>query len=277
MAPPPSPQHEEGTHDVEAASQRNAAPPNPAREGPQRPLPHHLLIERNLSYVRSSLPALPIDLLRGLLISTEPPNVVVVAAGGEARNDDEINDEYAQRLSASLSPSLDAQQTEAIEELSKALSLALASPCETAQASSPSTPSSSSFSSWSQSQWHIATERLSQRLDLASADCLSRPPRLAHARMMLDIARDEARKLELSLKAERKRALRPPPSPQQSELSEQLRDITSWQARLLLASANIALLQGRASESKRFLTWRTKALSSLHGADHTESKEKGKD
>ncbi|CAO1632131.1 unnamed protein product [Parajaminaea phylloscopi] len=250
----------------------------------QHRLPPRLLVERNLSYVLASQPKLPLQLVRSLLTTSEPPLADAApparATGPRHRGDGSKPSElppsistiedYAQRM-AGTSTRFDIEEDAAILELVRALSLALATPRDT-----PETAVA------------VATERLSLRLDLASALCLCKPPRLAQAKSTLDVAREEARGYEMELKKRNQTRHRQSqrsdhaqgaqdrlsdgaapapitrqgdakldeePSPTRAEYTE----ILVWQATLLLASANVAVLIGKEDEARRLMAWRRKA------------------
>lgn len=244
------------TGQQEEQSGRSLFPPSSSQQRPQYTLPPTVVIQRNLSFVLTTIPQLPLQLVRCLLTSSEPPTAATCTAN-EAPEELEA---YIQRLwSSCTAKELTASESEAILELVRALSLALASPAEDREQGEQ--PSTSSLPD--------AVQRLSHRLDLASALCLCRPPRFTQAQSTLGLGRDEARKLELDLRRRRHPqtsqsgshtlALAEGHAQAQPSAIDQ-NEVIAWQATLLLASANVALLLGRRDESERCLAWRRKAL-----------------
>lgn len=264
---------------TKAEDSGTAAASNSAGSGYK--LPPHPLISRNLEYVLSSIPELPLQFVRSWLISSTPTATI------ESRTAVSSQDEAAEHLSfdeallqrqAGLSPA----QRDAILELTRALSLSLASPAS--ESAAQTTPTShSDFDVQPMSTWLNSTQpTLNNRLLLASSFALLH--RLPQARSELEVARSSLRAFEKSTTAAARKKERgridveqgavagaqgdeeAKEAVQEDEHGRLLKQVKMWQARLLLALANVATLQGNEGEAKRFLGWREKALGESKGS-----------
>lgn len=184
-------------------------------------LPPYLLQEKNLQYVLK-LPHLPpLPKLRGLLFLSE----------GTATDS-------LEQQRPNLEKKIDAfttEQHEALGELTRALALILSSPSPEAAPGSASTI--------------VKTPRQVVEDRILLASCYTTSHRLKEARMQLEVAKEEVRKIR---DADKKAQSNDRPR-QGSEDGKLL------QRQVLEALAVIAILEDHRQEAERFLRWRDKA------------------
>lgn len=216
-----------------------------------------------------SLSPRQIQALRELLIQTKPP-----LNGGVEEREVHREADVPTRDPSTLPTSLKFVPTDALLDLSQALSLSLAKPQDRAAPVAADVSSSSSSSSWSPTLAIIEVRLLlasccvvlALMAPSTSASSTASPKdRLNQATTQLDVARGEVRARQMAIKQDKKRLQRVAQGAADAVDETREEDqLTYWQADLLLASANVAYLAGRPEmEVNRLLGWRTKATRQL--------------